>query len=458
MTPVFRFAFLAAILFSFLLLRGNSWGVDEVESPDSVLPVPLDELVEELRAHLEFAAANSWKMELQDILMAQGEAHSTRLSSGKSTKVRLNAGFGLDDESSGLNQADGLEYRYDFLISKPLYHWGALEADHEFGILQVQRTHSNRQVAFLGLYESLVNQYIDYLILLQRKKHSAATLAFQKEQLELFRDQEQRGELPREQLINEDLNLNQAALDHQSLENSISRAERYFRSEAGLDSHVPLSIRGKLPAVAGDLTLLEDRMAGFIAQVEKLSVRFQERQLRLDQETKKLHKFEVDNRPKFNGVFRVRRDVETVGGILRRSEIEEVFAGLEFSWSIFDGGAMRALALDSIQTKRQLERELAILKDAIISETNFLLEDLKIHRESSLLIERHFARALEQYEQMDRDVEAGRMSERDLRRLRQNLEHWRTNLYISRGIYYKTLTNIYVSLEYPSILAYIDQP
>ncbi len=429
-----------------------------MDSPDSVPPVPLDELVEELRAHLEFAAAKSWKMELQDILLAQGEAHSTRLSSGKSTKVTLNAGFGLDDDSSGLDPAEGLEYRYDFLISKPLYHWGALEADHQFGILLVQRTHSNRQVAFLGLYESLVNQFIDYLILRQRKKHSAATLAFQKERLELLRDQELRGELPREQLIQEELNLNQATLDHQSLENSITRAERYFRTEAGLDSHVPLSAQGMLPAVAGDLKLVEDRMASFFRQVEKLSVRFQEKQLRLDQESKKLHKYEVDNRPKFNGVFRVRRDIETVGGIRRRAEFEEVFAGLEFSWSIFDGGAMRALALDSIQTKRQLERELAILKDSIISETNFLLEDLKIHRESSLLVERHFARALEQYEQMDRDVEAGRMSERDLQRLRQNLEHWRTNLYISRGGYYKTLTDIYVTLEYPSILAYINQP
>lgn len=458
MTPVFRFAFPVVILSLVLPGRGISGAVDGVESPDSVRPVPLDELVEELRAHLEFAAANSWKMELQDILVAQGEAHSTQLSSGKSTKVRLNAGFGVDDESSGLNQADGLEYRYDFLISKPLYHWGALEADHQFGILQVQRTHSNRQVAFLGLYQSLVSQFIDYLILRQREKHSDASLTFQKEQLEVFRDQEQRGELPREQLIHEELKLNQAALDQQSLQNSINRAETYFRTEAGLDDHVPLSTQGILPAVAGDLTLVEDRVAGFFSQVEKLSVRFQERQLRLDQETRKLQKYEVDNRPKFNGVFRVRRDIETVGGIRRRSEIEEVFAGLEFSWSIFDGGAARGQVLDSIQTKRQLERELAILKETIISETNFLLEDLKIHQESSLLIERHFALALEQYEQRERDVAAGRMSERDLRTLRQNLEHWRTNLYISRGGFYKTLTKLYVTLEYPSILAYIEKP
>ena len=154
----------------------------------------------------------------------------------------------------------------------------------------------------------------------------------------------------------------------------------------------------------------------------------------------------------------MRRDIETVGGIRRRAEIEEVFAGLEFSWSIFDGGAARGQVLDSIQTKRQLERELAILKETIISETNFLLEELKIHRESSLLTERHFALALEQYEQRNRDVAAGRMSERDLQTLRQNLEHWRTNLYISRGSYYKTLTKLYVTLEYPSILAYIEKP
>ncbi len=458
MTQFYRLASIVTFLSFLVQFQGILSGIDREESPDSVSPVPLDELVGLLRSHLEFAAASSWKMELQDILVAQGEALSTRMSSGKSTKVRLNAGFGLDDQSSGLIQAEGFKYRYDFMISKPLYHWGALEADHEYGLLQVERTHNNRQVAFLGLYQSLVNRFIDYQILKQRIKYRAISLAVQLEQLELYRDQEKRGEFPTERLASEELQFNQSTLNYQSLKNSISKEESNFRTEAGMDSHVALSGEGKLPLVARDLTLIEERVANFLKQVDKLSVRFQEKQTRVDQEAKRLQKYEVNNRPKFYGVFRMRKDSETIGGIRRGTDIEEVFAGLEFNWSIFDGGNTRGLVLDSIQAKRQLERELAILKDAITSDVNFLLSDLKILQESSFLSEQHFAHAIEQYEQMRDDVEAGRMAEKDLKILEENLELWRTNLYVSRGNYYKTLTNLYVSMEYPSILAYIEQP
>jgi outer membrane protein TolC len=205
---LFRRLILAALSFGFYGSNDPTLFAIAPDQPaEVVLPVPLDQLNSELKRHLEKAAINAWDMTLQDILIARGEAASTQLSSGKGIKVRLNSTAGFQDEDSGGTSSQGLNYRYDLTARKPIYHWGALEADHQFGLLQVESSKYHRQIVFLSLYQTLVSNFADYLVWKQKEKDQLLSLQIFKADLELYRDQVKRGEMSNSRLLLENSGL-----------------------------------------------------------------------------------------------------------------------------------------------------------------------------------------------------------------------------------------------------------
>ena len=115
------------------------------------------------------------------------------------------------------------------------------------------------------------------------------------------------------------------------------------------------------------------------------------KQSRLDQELERLEKYEVNQKPKLNGLLYLRRDSDNViTGDRRNLEYTEGFAGLEVNWNLYDGKNTAAFVKDSLESRRQLERELSNLKQELKDDIGFFVEDLKIKHEQSLLSDQTF--------------------------------------------------------------------
>lgn len=446
------------LLASCLVIRLFSIALAAAEAERPYIPAyPIEEVLPTLRPLVETAAVNSWQMNLQDILIRRAEAMSMRYSSAKNAKVSLNANLGYQIQETGSSDSQGTKYRFDIIARKPLYSWGADEADHQYGLLQVKRVKQDRQLAFLTIYRNLVFKFIDLQVLRQRAVASALDLEVSSEELELRRDQVERGEYPATQFATLELNQDRDQLNHEALLNAIRKAENILREEIGLEEDSPLNMGDGLPPVANDLFVLEDRMGGFLGELEENSLKVKAMQARLDQANERLKKYEVNQRPMVNGMLRLRRDSDNViTGDRRNLEYTEGFAGLEFNWNIYDGKNTRGYVMDSLEARRQLVREIEILKSDIRDDLDYLLSDLKIQRQQSLLNEETYAWEIGRFKQKEEDVEAGRSPEKELKEVQLGLEQQRTNLYNSRAYYYKTLTNLYVTMEYSSILAYLE--
>lgn len=454
----FRRSILATLFFGFTGSIDLSLLAIEPDQPAQViLPVPLDQLNSELKAHIKKAAVNSWDMTLQDILVKRGEAISTQMSSGKGIKLRLNTNVGFQDQNSGGTSSQGVQFRYDVTARKPIYHWGALEADHEVGLLQVESSKYHRQIAFLSLYQNLINHYVDYIVLKQREKEQLLSLELFEADLTLYRDQVERGEMSNSIFVLEEVKFERSKLVYESLKNSIFQLEDSFRRVAGLEENAAITSSIHLDGTANDFSVLESQMDAFISQIDKMSLRFQEKKFLLEQEGLRLQKYTVINRPKLDGLVRFRKDSETIAtGNRNNLELEEAFAGLELNWSLYDSGAQKGLVLNSIQLKRQLERELTMLKDSIAADLNYKLANLKVLVPQSRLDQQDFGWAVGSYNQALEDRKAGRVSEKDLLILSRNVEIAKTKVFVSRANYFKALASLNVAMESASILAYLD--
>tara|TARA_B100001123_G_scaffold374269_1_gene439443 strand:- start:1114 stop:2487 length:1374 start_codon:yes stop_codon:yes gene_type:complete len=426
-------------------------------SSDSIATSPLDHLDNQLQSHLSFAFENSWQINLQNILVERGEATSTRMSSGKGTKVRANFTTGYEQEVSGGLESTGFKFRYNVSAVKPIYHWGALEADHNSGLIILESAKNERVFSFLSLYRVLVNWFVDIVVNKQVANHQILSLAIQEEDLSLYKSQVDRGEVSTDMLANAQLRYDRADLTLQSLENKILKEENSFREAAGLDASAPIVAEAVLPPVSLDHSLLERQVMAFIGEIETVSLQYKSRQITLDQAALNLEKYTVNNRPKINGLIQFRQDSETLAtGNRTDLELKEAFAGVQFNWSIYDGGSTRGLLREAMATKRQRERELSNYRDSVTSDLNFLLTDLRIYAQQTLLDEEQLRRDLASYEQTLVDVREGRVPEKTGKQFERNVEVQRAKLYLTRGRYFKALTSIYVTMEAPFILNYID--
>lgn len=444
-------------IFLLLLVNLNYLAAQTEYSSESLPARPLDHVDSQLQSHLAYASENSWKMNLQNILVERGQGTSTRMSSGKGTKVRANFTTGYEQEESGGLDSTGFKFRYDVRAEKPLYHWGALEADHNSGLIILESAKNNRVLSFLGLYRSLVNQFVDIVVNKQVAKHQSLSLAIQEEELNLYKSQVDRGEVSPDVLANAQLRYDRADLALQSLENKILREKKFFRETAGLEASTAIVTDALLPPVSLDHSVLEGQAKAFIDQIEMVSLQYKNRQIKLDKAGLNLEKYEVNNRPKLNGLIQLRQDSETLAtGNRSDLELKEAFAGVQFNWSIYDGGSTRGQLREAMAIKRQLERELSNYRDSVISDLNFLLTDLQIYAQQTLLDEEQLRRDLAAYEQTLVDVLEGRVPEKTGKKFEKNMEVQRAKLYQTRGQYFKALTSIYVIMEAPSIVNYID--
>lgn len=391
-------------------------------------------------------------------MVKRAEALSMRYSATNKFQVSASVRAGYQRQDTASSSSDGWNYRFEVNARKPLYTWGAAEADHEFGLLEVERVKQNRQLAFLIIYRDTVNRFIDYSIQHQRVKYSRLSNEIYGADVDLRREQVDRGEFPATQFASMELGYKEEMLKHDVLVNTLKKSGDDLRELIGLEEGAEINIGGGIPAVADELIILEGRVNNFVTSLGTDSLKVAAQQARLEQTLKRLRIAEVNQRPKLNGLVTVRRDSDNViTGDRRNLEYTEGFAGLELRWNVYDGKRTKASLLESLESKRQLEREISDLEQNIKDDIHFFFEDLKIKREQSLISDQRFAWEEGRYRQMDEDVKAGRSPEKDLKAVSRDLERVRITQWDMRGRYYKALTNLYVMLEYPSILAYLEE-
>ena len=158
----------------------------------SVQPIPLEEINSSLRPLLQSAATHSWKMDLQEILVKRAEAVSMRYSASNKIKVSASVRAGYQRQDTATTTSDGLNYRFTVSARKPLYTWGAAEADHDYGLLHLEQAKQNRQLAFLTIYRDVVYKFIDYAVLHQRVTQSRLSNDIYGAEVELRRGQVER--------------------------------------------------------------------------------------------------------------------------------------------------------------------------------------------------------------------------------------------------------------------------
>lgn len=448
----------ASIIFGFFVIS-----VVNAEEQTVSDPTPLDQLHSELRSHLVLAEEKSWDMVLSDIRLAQTEARAMRSLSHDKIRVTVNVSAGMAEEetirggSSNSPDSAFLLYRYDITAKKSLYQFGAISANKRENQLKVESAELARDLKFLTTYQKVVYSYLNQQVIVQQLKQKSLAHAVQKIQFDLHKDQAARGEYASSLLERDELLLKRTKLQVDGFRNALQRSKSSYLAMIGLESSANLQFGEGIPDVPSDLSSLDSKIQGFLANFENRSKKQHGKEMRLEMENDKFIRTSSLNKPKITGLVRMRRDTDDFSGTNDgNNEISEIFGGVEMTWNAWDGGNTKGFQLESMQAKRQLEIELKQIKRIVTEDLDYYMADLRIKQQECELLNTEINWRLHQISIKKKDVREGRAPEVDVKALQSQLENQRIALYKARSSFYKTLTNIYMTMEDSSIYAYLQ--
>jgi len=248
---------------------------------------------------------------------------------------------------------------YNFGLTQPLYHWGALRDGLRVAQIASLIADRNQAEAMRVLVLDLRQVFLRLVVEKAGLKRIQTMVQLAEEDLRAMESRIASGAAPNAELLGAQLRLEDARLE---LERG-AEAMRFNRAAlerlAGIPPLAPEDIPDVIPPLppvpGGPGALLArfegDRDAGGDFRLGALN-------LQLEQERLNYRIINVNLRPKFNIVTGAMQDeVSYTGSPADRARIQSFYAGINLNWTLFDGHATRAQRKVSLLRTRQLEGE-----------------------------------------------------------------------------------------------------
>jgi outer membrane protein TolC len=351
MNRMFAGAALALALFSLI----SPVGAQSSERP--IIVPRAEELLPQLRPVLQAALSQSPRLvgradDLREARLRQ-DINSARLYPNIGGSLTWNPV--QREERLDLDQArTTAKLYYNFSVTQPLWHWGALRADSHIGKIGYEIAKRNYRDAYRYLALDVRSAYLGLIL----SKMSVRNARFAEK---LARDNYTRQEERlRANLITEgdmavhQLRVDEAVLAVRQAESDLDFALRDFRQLTGLERFSADDVPETVPVLEAVPALATPRdNSGYLSSLDlEISA------LRIEQQKLSLRIARVALRPRFNAHVGVSRDeVSYSSDLFNRFQVDTAYAGFTLQWSIWDGFSSRANTRIAYDRLRRYERE-----------------------------------------------------------------------------------------------------
>jgi outer membrane protein TolC len=245
---------------------------------------------------------------------------------------------------------------YNFTITQPIFHWGALRDNTRIGELQQKVVEGQSAEIYRILVDEIRAQYLQVII---NKVALARTRFAQKivdDDLALARSKREQNVISEADMFGPTIAAEQGRLATDKAVEDYESSRIYLAKLTGSPVLDDQQIPTEIPPVTPASSAMQSLVAEFTAHTDLTN--YNSQALRDQIETEKLN-YRVANtrlRPKFNFVAGTSQDEFSYSvNIADKYKVQSYFAGVSISWSVFDGFATRSAKRMSLARRRQLE-------------------------------------------------------------------------------------------------------
>ena len=379
------------------------------------LPMP-EEHLPELKKLLLAAERQAPQLIEQSITEQEAEERLKRAKAAYYPRLDLNSNLGLrqtsydapgvEDESSG-----GVTFHAS--ITRPFYHWGAIEAQ-----IQQARLDNESEALHRGLILRQIKRGIraDYLSLLSNKvnlRHLELQKKIAENDLEQFASQSELGRISNIDANLAEVNLNQHLINIERAQADQARILTSFQRKTGYTEALSLKRTMPMPNLAQieAYIALEETKPSSAWTSQHGEVRRLENRIKREEE--ELIRIKALQRPIINFAAYATQDQRNVGAE-NNVDAMTYFVGLNVHWNIFDGFSTSASKRESLLRARRYEVSLNNYKKEITAQAEQVLQQIafqtKLVRLEAQRADLHAAR----YSSKHSESKSGRVSTKEL--------------------------------------------
>ena len=401
--------------FKLLLISAFSLTATFTAVEANSLPMP-EEHLPELKKLLLAAERQAPQLIEQSITEQEAEERLKRAKAAYYPRLDLNSNLGLrqtsydtpgvEDESSG-----GVTFHAS--ITRPFYHWGAIEAQ-----IQQARLDNESEALHRGLILRQIKRGIraDYLSLLSNKvnlRHLELQKKIAENDLEQFASQSELGRISNIDANLAEVNLNQHLMNIERAQADQARIMTSFQRKTGYTEALSLKKTMPMPNLAQieAYIALEETKPSSAWTSQHGEVRRLENRIKREEE--ELIRIKALQRPIINFAAYASQDQRNVGA---QNNVDAItyFVGLNVHWNIFDGFSTSASKRESLLRARRYEVSLNNYKKEITAQAEQVLQQIafqtKLVRLEAQRADLHAAR----YSSKHSESKSGRVSTKEL--------------------------------------------
>jgi len=423
-----------------LILCSSIWGESPLEQPERAIP--------QLKEILDSAGKNAPSLIEQNYLREEADQRLKQAKSSyyPSVDLRANLGYRQEYRSGGAEDTSNFGLNYSAQLTRPLYHWGAIEARIE----QARIDNDVQALEYLQntqqIYRDIRSDYLTLLLNATSLNNEQLKKSLLENDIERLRGDYQAGNISELEYETKVLDLQNSLLIIQSIQRDQQRIIARFKQNAGWSDQ--LELEAGVPSV--DLDRLNNWLKGnesYFSSEESLEGLIIQQAIKRQNE--ELTIIQARQRPLVNfaaSVSQGQSNTSTQNNVTTLS----LFGGVSVSWNIFDGFRTKHQKIEAKLAKRRLEAHLDRLSEDLNLEQQNMLDQMQAQVDKTKVLEKRFQLQNRSFSTSQNDAQSGRLSTSDLNQAKLELEELKLDLMESRAVLLMHISD-YLDLTQPEL-------
>ncbi len=326
------------------------------------LPLP-ETYFPELKGILETAVKQSPRMllrNLDDIIAEQNRisARSGQLPSA-SGFLQYNP-WQRDKRADLTHAAETQKLYYNFNINQPLFHWGALHSGTRIGELQQMISTGQTADAYRTLVLEIRSLYMQLVLKKALLARAQLNVQIATDQLSVAQTKFEKKVISEGGMFMPRINHDQALLMADRASEDFDSAKRAFSKLTGMSPLADSQIPDGFPAVTPSTDALSGLLAGHVANRDLNSYSLENMRHQLEIEKLNYQVATTRLKPMLNMILGTSQEEQSyTANIAQKYKLQSTYAGVQVSWSIFDGFSTRSAKASALARQHQLEQNYA---------------------------------------------------------------------------------------------------
>jgi outer membrane protein TolC len=325
---------------------------------------------------------------------------------------------------------------YNFTITQPIYHWGALRDNTRIGKLQAKITQDQSADAYRVLVDEIRAQYLQVVLNKAALVRTRFNQRIADEQLTLARSKREKNVISEAEMFGPTIGAEQARLATDRAAEDYENSRIYLGKLCGSPTPSDDQIPTEVPPVTPASSALQSVTAEFSGQSEPDTFALQVMRDQIENERLNYQIADTRLRPKVNLVAGTSQDEFSYSvNIADKYKVQSYFAGVSVSWTVFDGFATRSAKRSSLARRRQLEENYRNQTADTITAVKTQLRQLEFAARNLAIAERMFSSANDMVAAKKEDLARGVASDAEVDTVQLTAYEWQLAAYGARNDY-----------------------